>query len=440
MGKRTTRRTFLKSVGIAAGLPLILPSRAKGQAANDKLDMAFIGTGGMGGGHVNQMGDLGENIVCLCDVDVNRMSGAKEKFPQAKTYQDYREMLDKEHDNIDAVMIGTPDHHHYPATIIAMQYGLHVYTQKPLTQTVWEARQLAKAAEEYDVVTQMGNQGHAGEGWRKVYEWIHSGALGDITEVHTWTNRPIWPQGIDRPEGEDPVPDNLDWDIWLGPAPVRPFKNDVYHPFKWRGWWDFGAGALGDMACHTMDGLFWALDPGYPVAIEPVEINEKTDETFPSSSIIKWEYDETDTNPEFVSYWYDGGLKPERPEALEEGRELPNTGNLFVGTEVSMIVAGDYGGGLSFIPDGFDKEHGEPEKLLERSVGHYKEWVLACKGEGETVSNFEYAGPMTESILLGNVAVRVGERIEWDGEDMEITNLPDANEFISKEYREGWEF
>src|SRR5690606_5252419 len=200
--------------------------------------------------------------------------------------QDYREMFDKEKGNFDAVMIGVPDHHHYPATVLAMQHGVHCYTQKPLTQTVWEARQLTKlAAANPKIVTQMGNQGHAGEGWRLVYEWIHSGALGDVLEVHSWTNRPVWPQGIKRPEGEDPVPSELDWDVWIGPSPMRPYKNRTYHGFNWRGWWDFGAGALGDMACHTMDGMFWALDPGHAATVEPVAATPHNDDSFPSSTV-----------------------------------------------------------------------------------------------------------------------------------------------------------
>lgn len=440
MTTRTTRRRFLRQFATAgAAFPLFLKVSARAQPANERLNIGFIGTGGIGGAHRGEMQRLGQNCVCYCDADTARYDNTPDQWPGARPYQDYRRMLDAEHGNLDAVMIGTPDHHHFPATIMAMQYGLHVYTQKPLTQTVWEARQLTAAASRYKVVTQMGNQGHAGEAWRVLYEIIHAGALGHITEVHTWTDRPIWPQGMNRPAGEDPVPASLDWDVWLGPGPQRPFKAGAYHPFVWRGWFDFGAGALGDMACHTMDGMFWALDPGYPTAVEPVAINGMTAEAFPNSSIIKWEFPAKGDRPGFVQYWYDGGLKPERPENLEPGRELPSTGNLFVGTEASLIVPGDYGQGMSTIPVGKLAEIGTPPQLLPRSPGHYEEWVLACKGIGRTWSNFEYAAPMTETILLGNVALRAGERIEWDGPNLRVTNVPNLNEYLTKTYRPGWD-
>ena len=300
---KTSRRMFLKSAAVAGAAALAGSTgcEAPGQRSKaavamapkqDKLRIAYIGTDGMGGSHVKSTKDLGVTCACYCDVDSARWKQAAEAFPNAKGYQDYREMFDKQHKDFDAVMIGIPDHHHYPATVIAMQLGKHVYTQKPLTHTVWEARQLTKLAKrnEGKIVTQMGNQGHAGEGWRLLYEWIHSGALGDIVEVHNWTDRPIWPQGMNRPEETDPIPNTLDWDKWVGPAPERPFKNGCYHPFCWRGWWDFGAGALGDMACHTMDGMFWSLDPGYPTAIEPVAVMPVNNESFPNASMIKWEF------------------------------------------------------------------------------------------------------------------------------------------------------
>jgi len=305
--------------------------------------VAYIGTGGIGGYHLKTTSELGVTCPCFCDVDTTKFAEAVKLFPDARRYQDYREMFDREHKNFDGVMIGIPDHHHYPATMIAMQLSKHVYTQKPLTHTPWEARQLAAAARKYKVATQMGNQGHAKEGWRLVYEWIHSGALGRVKEVHTWTDRPIWPQGVDRPQEEDAVPENLDWDVWLGPAPLRPYKDKVYHPFNWRGWWDFGAGALGDMACHTMDCVFASLDPGYPKAIEPIALTPVSDESFPKAAIIKWEFPARGLRPAFVAYWYDGSLRPRLPRVLELGRKLPPTGNLFVGTRASLLVAGDYG-------------------------------------------------------------------------------------------------
>jgi predicted dehydrogenase len=459
---RSTRRTFIKSAAAVAGAALAtgLPSCAAPGAARrktqraippvtapqrDKLRVAFIGTDGIGAWHVKATHELGVICPCYCDVDTQRMKTAAELYPAAKDYQDYRQMFDKEHKNFDAVMIGIPDHHHYPATMIAMQLGKHVYTQKPLTHTPWEARQLTEAAFKYKVATQMGNQGHAMEGWRLVYEWYHSGALGHVKEVHTWTNRPSnwWPQGMGRPEGEDPVPANLDWDLWLGPAPTRPYKNGVYHPFVWRGWWDFGCGALGDMACHTMDCLFAALDPGPPTAVEPVAMTPMNDESFPNATVIKWEFPRRGFRPGFAAYWYDDCLRPGLPEELERGRHLPETGNLFIGTKASLLVAGDYGDRPRIIPESKMKEIGKPPQKLERSPGHFEEWIMAAKGEKPIdypKSNFAYAGPMTETILLGNIALRLGRRLEWDGDNMRFTNIPEANEFVTRDYRAGWRF
>jgi len=432
LGCATGRRP---TAPLAARLPEPIPEQFP------DLRVAYVGTGGIGGHHLEETVKLGVRCPCYCDVDTARFGKFAEQFPEAHQYQDYRVMFDKEHKNFDAVMIGTPDHHHYPATIWAMQLGKHVYTQKPLTHTPWEARQLTHAARHYKVTTQMGNQGHADEGWRLVYEWIHSGALGHITEVHTWTDRPIWPQGIERPEGEDPVPGNLDWDIWLGPAPARSFKDGVYHPFKWRGWWDFGAGALGDMACHTMDGMFWALEPGHATAIEPVALTAVNTETFPKAAVIKWEFPATDRRPGFVAYWYDGGLMPKIPRELEFGRRLPSTGNLFLGTKASLLVSGDYGNSPRIFPEKKLREIGKPPQLLERSPRHVKEWVMAAAGVAPLdypKSNFAYAGPFTETILLGNIALRLGRRLEWDGRRMRFTNLPEANQYVTKEYRPGW--
>lgn len=455
---RTTRRTFLKRAAAAGATWSILPAfgcagagrRTAPLAARapetipdsfPDLRVAYIGTGGIGGHHLEETVKLGVQCPCYCDIDTRRYKKYAEQYPAARPYQDYRVMFDREHKNFDAVMVGTPDHHHYPATIIAMQLGKHVYTQKPLTHTPWEARQLTHAARHYKVATQMGNQGHADEGWRLVYEWIHSGALGDITAVHTWTDRPIWPQGVERPEKEDAVPAELDWNLWLGPAPLRPYAEGVYHPFNWRGWWDFGAGALGDMACHTMDGLFWALDPGHATAIEPVARTAVNDETFPKASIVKWEFPARGPRPAFVAYWYDGGLMPTIPRELEFGRRLPSTGNLFMGTKASLLVSGDYGNSPRVFPEKRMRDIGKPPQLLERSPGHVKEWVMAAAGVAPRdypKSNFAYAGPFSETVLLGNIALRLGRRLEWDGPRMKFTNVPEANQYLTKEYRAGW--
>jgi predicted dehydrogenase len=471
---QSTRRAFIKSAAVAgatlaAGLPGCAPDRRDSGMTGRRpepadtafaprregLRVAFIGTGGMGGSHVGDIRKIedekkmGLTCPCFCDVDRREWVKVQELFPGAVGYQDYREMLDKEAANIDAVMIGIPDHQHYPATVLAMRLGKHVYTQKPLTHTPWEARQLAHAASKYNVVTQMGNQGHSWDGNRKVYEYIHGGLLGDIRETHTWTNRPVWPQGVARPENKDDVPAELDWDLWLGPAPERPYADKAYHRFNWRGWWDFGAGALGDMACHTMDCLFWSLDPGSPTSIEPlastpiVPDNAPPDrkETFPTASIVKWEFPRDGSRRAFTSYWYDGQLRPEVPAVLKYGRRLPSTGSLLVGTKNTLLVGGDYGERPRLIPDERHKEVGDPPQILERSPGHIEEWIMACKGEkpiGFARSNFAYAGPFTETILLGNIALRVGQRLEWDAKNMAFPNLPEANVFVSKEYREGW--
>ncbi|MBM3887778.1 MAG: Gfo/Idh/MocA family oxidoreductase [Verrucomicrobia bacterium] len=442
----TSRRNFLRTMAQAsvavAGFTTI--GRAADASKPPKvLRIAIIGTGGIGGAMIKQFGDLGCDCVCYADVDTSKQGEAVKRWPSAKGYQDYRQMFEKHAKEIDAVIVGTPDHHHYPATVLAMKLKKAVYTQKPLTQTVWEARELTKAAQKYRVVTQMGNQGHAGQGWRIVYEYIRTGMLGAIKEVHNWTNRPIWPQGIERPAGEDPIPAELNWDCWIGPAPMRPFKKDVYHPFKWRGWFDFGAGALGDMACHTMDGLFWALDPGYPTAVEPLVVEGLGKETFPKASVIKWEFPAKGGRPAFTAFWYDGGKFPQRPPELEKERELPKTGNLFIGTKATLLVAGDYGDSPMIIPETKRHEMGKPKQLLERSPGHYKEFVMAATGEKPASfckSNFAYAGPFSEAILLGNIALRVGKRLEWDGRKMKSKNSPEATQLVSKEYRKGWDF
>ncbi|MBK9119177.1 MAG: Gfo/Idh/MocA family oxidoreductase [Phycisphaerales bacterium] len=422
----------------ASSLPAARPLRAP---RREQLRIAFIATGGIGGHHLETTKEAGILCPCYCDVDTQRMDMARELYPAAKAYQDYRRLFEEMGSEFDAVMIGTPDHHHYPATMLALQMGKHVYLQKPLTHTVWEARQLTEAAARYGLATQMGNQGHALEGWRLVYEYVHSGVLGDIVETHTWSDRPIWPQGMGRPEGESPVPAHVDWDLWLGPAPERPYVEKVYHPFTWRGWWDFGTGALGDMACHTMDGIFWALDPGYPTSVEPVASSAITEEAFPNAAVVRWDFPKRGKRKAFSAYWYDGGLRPTTPAVLEYGRRIPPTGSLFIGTDAALVVSGDYGSSSRIIPEARMKEVGKPPQLLERSPGHVEEWLLACSGL-ESIdfpkSRFAYSGPMCETVLLGNVALRVGRRLEWDGANLRITNVPEANAFLTKEYRAGW--
>ena len=450
---RINRRDFLRQTTIsaaAAGTLIANPLlsfaedvKTNPKSANEKPSIAIIGTGGMGGGQGKKFIGMGAVCPCYCDPDQGRWKWLKDKFPKAVGYTDYRKMFDKHHKEFDAVTIGTPDHHHYPATIIAMKLGKGCYTQKPLTHTSWEARQLTLAWQKYKVPTQMGNQGHANEGWRLLYEWVRGGAIGDVVEVHTWTNRPVWPQGGKRPEGEDPIPEDFDWDSWIGPAPMRPFKKGVYHSFKWRGWWDFGCGTIGDMGCHTADGMYWTMDPGHPTAVELISSSGPCDDAFPKKSIMKWEFPAKGKRPAFVAFWYDGGQKPKKPECLDEKRKLPKTGNLFIGTKASILAGGDYGDSVRIIPEEKMKEIGKPKKMLERSPGHYKEWWMAITGQKPydfPKSNFGYAGPMTETILLGNVALKVGKRIEWDGPNLKVTNIPEANKLGNKEYRKGWKF
>jgi predicted dehydrogenase len=422
--------------------PAEAPPVAPPQTAYSGLRIAYIGLGGIGGQHLEETVKFGVQCPCFCDVDTTHMPRFAEAYPKARPYQDYRVMLDKEQQNIDAVMVAIPDHQHYPATIKALKLGKHVYTQKPLTHTVWEARQLTAAAQQYQVATQMGIQGHAGQGIRLVYEWVRSGVLGDVLEVHTWTDRPIWPQGLGRPEGADAIPTGLAWDVWLGPAPPRPFKENVYHPFNWRGWWDFGCGALGDMACHTMDSMFWALDPGQPTVVEPLASTLINEETFPSATVVRWEFPARGQRPAFKAYWYDGGLMPPFPPDFECDRRLPKTGNLFLGTKAALLVQGDYGESPRVFPESKMQEIGKPPQILERSPGHFAEWLAAAVGEQPLdypKSNFAYAGPLTETILLGNIAVRLGRRLEWDGGKLNFTNLPEANRYLTKDYRAGWD-
>ena len=435
-----SRRSFLKTAGAAsagvAGAPYILSAQNKGQ----KLRIAHVGTGGRAGAHINMAAGEGCICNCYCDVDTRRWDGAKKKWPDAKPYQNYLEMLEKEKDNYDAVSIATPDHHHYPAAIMAMKLGKHVYCEKPLTHTVWEARQLGIARDKYKLATQMGNQGHSNEGNRLMVEWIQQGALGKISEVHCWTNRPVWPQPVENPKTADPVPMELDWDVYLGPAPKMNYRKAGFH-FNWRGFWHFGAGALGDMGCHTMDAFFWAMDPGSPTTVECIKKTEMIDGNFPKQSIVKMRFPAKGDRPAFDFYWYDGGLKPEPPAHLEEGRKLPNTGCIFVGDKCSIMSAGDYGDSPRLIPEKAMQEIGKPEKTLERSVGHYKEFVLAATGQKPIDypgSNFSYAAPFSETVLIGNAALRCDGELKFDSENLRITNNDEANKFINKEYHNDW--
>jgi predicted dehydrogenase len=348
-------------------------------------------------------------------------------------------MLEKEEKNIDAVTVSTPDHMHAFAAMMAMELGKHVYVQKPLTHTVYEARKLTEGARKYGVVTQMGNQGHSGEGVRRFCEMLWSDAIGPVHEVHSWTNRPIWPQGIPEPLPEEPVPDTMNWDLWLGPAPSRPY-NSKYAPFNWRGWWDFGTGALGDMACHILDPVNWGLLLRYPTSVECVSQEGKNNQTAPNKSIIRYEFPARPNMPPVTVYWYDGGNMPPRPKEIGADVKLGDgdNGSLFIG-EKGMIAIGTYGGNPRLLPESLAKDYRSPDPWIPRRPGgHYGDWIQACKGGIPSCSNFDYAGPFTEWVLLGNLSLRCEGKLLWDGEKIRVTNNPEANQYVKTKYRKGW--
>jgi len=428
------------SAALAAGAAT--RPRIKRVSANEKLNIAGVGVGGKGSSDVDGAAEAGgNNVVALCDVDWRRAAGTFEKYPNAKKYMDFREMLDKEAANIDAVTISTPDHMHAPIAMACMQLGKHVYVQKPLTHNVYEARRLAEAAAKYNVKTQMGNQGHSGEGVRRLTEWIRADAIGTVREAHIWTNRPIWPQGINRPSATPEVPEGLDWDLWLGVAPERPY-HPAYAPFKWRGWWDFGCGALGDMACHIMDPAYTALNLDYPRTVEAVQ-EGNNEETFPNWAIITYEFDARGDRPPVKVVWYDGGKMPPRPKEAPEDQTLGDgdNGTLFIGDD-GMLACGCYGGSPCLVPQERMKDFDRPDKTIPNSTGHYQEWVDRIKGiptpEGGFDGEFSYAGPFTEMVLLGNLAIKAGEKVVYDPQKGEITNVKKANDYLKRKYRKGY--
>ncbi len=433
-----SRRTALK--GGAAIAPFgILASRAladgtRAPAPMDRLNVACIGCGGKGRSDVNDV--AGENIVGLCDVDSDRAASTFRKHPDVPKFKDYRRMLEKLDKKIDAVTISTPDHTHFPAAMMAIEMGKHVFVQKPMAHTVWEVRKLMAAAKRNKVVTQMGIQGHSHDGARRLNEWVSAGAIGPVREIHYWTNRPIWPQGIYTPTGKVPVPKSLDWNLWLGTAPKRPY-NPAYAPFAWRGWWDFGCGALGDIGCHAMDAAFWALNLGAPTSVE-AETSLQTNDSAPAWSKVTYEFPSLGKRPAVKVLWHDGGQRPERPEELEEARELDEGigGQLLYGDK-GVIMADTYCKSPRLIPETSMREFlpNAPKKSIPSSPGHMKEFLMACKGEGTPGANFDYSGPLTEMVLLGNLAVRTRKRIEWDSAKMRVTNNAEANPYLTKKYR-----
>jgi predicted dehydrogenase len=416
------------------------------KAPSEKLNIAGIGVGGMGAADLREM--EGEQIVALCDVDAKQAAGTFARYPQARQYRDFREMLSQEKD-LDAVVVATPDHVHAVSAMAAIKAGKHVYCEKPLSHTVYEARALTQAARAWGVATQMGNQGHASESIRRLCEWIWDGAIGDVYEVHAWTPHPVWPQGLNRPKETPPVPDTLDWDLWLGPAPFRPY-HPAYLPATWRGWCDFGTGGLGDMGCHILDHVVWSLKLGAPKSVEASQSmfvpsgltwdKPKNVESYPQASLVTYRFTAREGFPPLMLTWYDGGLMPARPEELAEGEPMGDTygGALYVGTK-GKIVCGSHGAnGVRIIPAEKMKAYKQPPQTLPRSIGHRQEWLRACRGGEKAGSNFDYAGPLSELVLLGNIALRMERKLYWDAEKLEFNGAPEANKFLHRDYREGW--
>jgi predicted dehydrogenase len=472
-----SRRHFIKYSTVTATVLGIAPAFLRGQNLNGRINIACIGVGGKGGGDTDSAYSLGGNIVALCDIDAHTLNAKHQSLEtravkdnrtyDAKLFKDFRKMFDELGNSIDAVTVSTPDHVHGMASLTAMKMGKHVYCQKPLTQTVWEAREMRRLANEKKLATQMGNQGSAGSGLRRAVEVIQAGVIGHPKELHVWSNRPIWPQGIDRPAGEDSVPSHIDWDLWLGPAAYRPYKNGVYHNFAWRGWYDFGTGALGDMACHTVNMPFRALKLGYPTVVECEVASRVPSETFPLTTRLRFEFPEREGLPPCKFWWYDGNpdskhnmfdkpgfVSPLRPpvdlvrDIPLEKNKMPISGCLVVGEKGKLYASDDYGSRFHILLND-EKEYKSGEsheackavpQTIPRSPGHDKEWFEMMKGGPPAYSNFDIAAYLTEIILLGCVALRVGvgRKLDWDGPNMRAKNTSDAERFVKRQNRPGW--
>jgi predicted dehydrogenase len=470
-----SRRGFLKNSTLAAAGFFIVPRHVLGRgyiAPSDKLNIAAIGAGGKGGDDIDHFFKSGKaEIAYLCDVDDRQAVDARKKFPKAKYYKDFRDLLGKEGKHIDAVSVSTPDHTHAVAAMAAMQLGKHVYVQKPLTHDIYEARMLTQAAHRYKVVTQMGNQGSSGDGVRQLQDWYHAGLLGDVHTIYCYTDRPIWPQGIPRPITASPIPPELDFDLWLGTAPKKDYFEGVL-PFNWRGWWDYGTGALGDMACHIMAPAFAVLGLGYPdsaecsVATQYIENWKKAyfPESGPIASHITLTFKGQNGKPDVELHWMDGGIQPARPAELGPNEVMGDGGNgaIFLGTKGKMMC-GTYGVNPQLLPTSRTKETKVPQtvaRVPEGEEGHYGAWVeAAISGYGSEKaknlsSHFDIAGPLTESVLMGNLAIRSYDiqkkngndftypgryiKLLWDGPNMKITNFDEANQFVKRQYRGDW--
>ena len=471
--KNSSRRKFIKNSSIAAAGFFIVPRHVLGKghiAPSDKLNIAGIGAGGKGKGDLSAFAKSPNvNIVALVDVDDRQAVESRKNFPKAKYYKDFREMLAKEKNNIDACSISTPDHTHAVATLAAMHLGKHVYTQKPLTHDIYEARILAQAAKKYKVITQMGNQGGSGNGVRRMQEIYDTGIIGHVDKVLAWTNRPVWPQAIPDP-GTYKIPKELDFDLWLGTAPKVDYKPN-YLPWNSRGWWPYGTGALGDMACHILDPVFRILPIDYPTSVECsvagtwtfiLKENDHNPDWTPFSTNIHLNYPRKDGKGDIKVSWYDGGVMPEVPEELLQGEAFGNSdgGVMFIGSK-GKLLADCYGANPRLLPLKENALLSIPETIVRvPDEDHYLQWVNACiagYGNAQTSSPFEYAGPFTESILIGNVAIRSWmlrdnpggrrtadkyngrKKLLWDAASMKVTNYDLANQFVKREYREGWD-
>lgn len=443
-----SRRAFLAEAGAVSAAMSLKTARAQDTAKkagpNERVNVATVGAGGQAASNIMQLEQTGlVNFVAFCDVDDERAADIYNRFPDVPTWKDFRRMLDTAKD-IDAVLVATPDHIHAPATLAALQLGKHVYCEKPLTHTVYEARVIAQAAAEQGCATQMGNQGTAFEGPRRLLEWIDAGVIGAVREVHAWSDRPthngkiLWPQGVERPADTPPVPETLDWDLWLGPAPERPY-HPAYVPFNWRGWWDFGSGGLGDMGIHNLAPVFDALHLDAPASVTASSSLFNGD-SLPLACTVHYHFPERNGRPPLELHWYDGGILPPRPDELEEGEELdPEDGVILIGDQGKILVEGWGGRRPRLLPKARMDSFEPPPQTIPSSIGHHLEWIEACRGKGTTRAHFGFAGPLTESVLLGMVAVRTRRTLEWDSKNLRVTNVPEANELLTKTYRKGWE-
>jgi predicted dehydrogenase len=439
-----TRRHFLRNASLASAVSVAFPAVLRSQGAtgaspNNRLNVACFGVGNQGRVAVEAM--VGENLVAFCDVDDQCAAQTYGKHSGVPRFRDFRKVFDAFGNQIDAVTISTPDHMHYPIAMAALSLGKHVFVEKPMTHTIWESRRLRELAAEKGVATQMGNQGHALEGIRLLKEWFDAGVLGEVREVQSWTDRPIWPQGVRAPDHSKMipvVPSSLDWDLWLGVAAQRAY-DPAYVPFNWRGYWDFGTGAAGDMGCHLMDGAFYALQLDAPEWVEAISAKANT-YSAPSASVVTYQFPARSSLPPVRYTWYDGGLKPLPPPEFEHDRTLPSNGSFIIGSKASVLTD-TYYRSVRLIPE--TKRVAmmptlPPPTLPRVEGGHFQEWLRACKGGPAPGSSFEYAARLTEMVLLSNLALRAGRRIEWDAPHMKVTNIPEANQWVTKEYRPGF--